>query len=410
MIASWLARAGLPWTIAWRYLRGRRSRLLHGTARSALAATGLGVAAMIVAMALMTGYREDLQRQLVGGNAAVVAYPLDLAADLELRPAALEALLALPGVERVSPVAYAQGTLASAAAPAGVEVTLRGVEAGEPQLGAARLPAAAGGEVAAIVLGEELAQRLGARPPEVLRLVVLGLAQGRPRFSFRSVRFAGTFHTGFSEFDRGWALLERRQVETLAGRGAAAGLYEFQLADPAAAPRLAARIGEILGPGFLVTDWQELNRELFTALRVQQWALFLVLGLIVVVSTFNVASTLMVLVRERLRDIGALAAIGLPPGDVRRIFLYCGGVLGLAGTFLGVALGWGIAWVLTTFRLIRFDPEVAAIYFISSVPFRVEPADVVAVVLFALAVNLAACVVPAWRAARVDPSAALRYE
>lgn len=404
------ARWTLPAAIAWRYLRGRRSGLLASTARSALAATALGVAAMVVAMALMTGYREDLQRQLVGGNAAVVAYPLDLAAGLALGEADLVRLRALPGVERVSAVAYAQGTLASEAAPAGVEVTLRGVEAGEPQLGGAVLPRSGRDELEAVVLGEELAARLRARPGEALRLVVLGLEEGRPRFRFQGVRFAGVFATGFSEFDRAWALAERRLVEELAGRGAASGLYEFQLADPAAAPEAAARIGAALGEEFLVTDWRELNRELFTALRVQQMALFLVLGLIVVVSTFNVASTLMVLVRERMRDLGALQALGLPPASIRRIFLACGAVLGLAGTLVGVAGGWGVSWVLNTFHVIRFDPEVAAIYFISSVPFRVEAADLAAVVVFALAVNLVACVVPAWRAAAVDPSAALRYE
>jgi lipoprotein-releasing system permease protein len=142
----------------------------------------------------------------------------------------------------------------------------------------------------------------------------------------------------------------------------------------------------------------------------QQIALFLVLGLIVLVSTFNVASTLVVLVRERMRDIGLLGALGLAPGSLRLIFLLYGGFLGGLGTLLGVAFGWGVSWVLTTFELIRFDSEVAAIYFIRSVPFRVEPEDLLAVVGFALLVTLLACLVPAWRAARIDPSSALRYE
>jgi len=160
----------------------------------------------------------------------------------------------------------------------------------------------------------------------------------------------------------------------------------------------------------MVTDWQELNRELFTALRMQQIALFFVLGLIVLVSNFNVASSLVVLVRERLREIGVLASLGLTPARLRRLFLWYGGALGLTGTTAGVGLGGLIAWVLTEFELIRFDPEVAAIYFICSVPFRVRPTEVAAVVLFTLAVTMAACWLPARRAARVRPAVALRHE
>jgi lipoprotein-releasing system permease protein len=194
------------------------------------------------------------------------------------------------------------------------------------------------------------------------------------------------------------------------GRDKAIDLLEFTLRNPAEAPRVAQAIDRLLGSDFVVTDWQQLNHELFAALRLQQVALFLVLGLIVLVSTFNVASTLVVLVRERMRDIGVLGALGLAPKRLRGVFLTYGGILGALGTLLGVALGWGASWVLTTFELIRFDPEVAAIYFIRSVPFRVEPRDLLAIVGFALAVTLLACWIPAWRAGRVDPSAALRYE
>ena len=211
-----------------------------------------------------------------------------------------------------------------------------------------------------------------------MRLVALGFADGRPRFRFQSLRVTGTFTSGYAEFDAGWLLAARPLVEGLTG-GEGTELYELTLARAGDATRVAEAAGKILGADWFVTDWRLLNRELFTALKVQQLALFLVLGLIVLVSTFNVGSTLVVLVRERMRDIGVLGALGLAPGGLRAIFLAYGAALGAAGTLLGVALGTGAAWVLTTFHLIRFDPEVAAIYFISSVPFRVEPGDLAAV-------------------------------
>lgn len=399
----------LPWLVAWRFLRGRGSRLLSGTARAALLATALGVTAMVVAMALMTGYSEDLQAKLIGDNAAVGVYPLTAQA-AELGPEARQALLGLAPVTAVRRVAYGQGLLAGADPSRAVEVTLRGEEPG----GSARArpeqlrPGPDG--VPGMVLGAELARRLGAEAGDSLRLTALGFEDGRPRFRYQSLRVTGTFSTGFSEFDSAWAVVDRRLVEELSGSGNGAALYELALADPGRAPAVAAAVEALLGPDYLVTDWRHLNRELFMALRLQKQALFVALGLIVLVSTFNVASTLVVLVRERMRDIGALGALGLAPRELRLIFLLYGGVLGAAGTLVGVVAGVGICWVLTTFELIRFSPEVAAIYFIESVPFRVEPGDLLAVVALALALTFGACLLPAWRASRVDPSYALRYE
>ncbi len=399
----------LSWVIAWRFLRGHRSSLLDGTARAALLATALGVTAMVIAMALMTGYREDLQGKLVRGNAAVIAYPVGTEGS-KLSPDRERKLRAIPGVERIGRVAYGQGSLASAASPSGIEVILRGVDPGGGQLTASAAQLREADGIPGAVLGEDLARKLKVRTGGVLRLVALGFQDGRPRFRYQSIRVSGTFSTGFAEFDRTWVLLERTRVERLMGGEAAVDLLEFTVTDPAQAPRIAEAANRVLEPDFVVTDWQQLNRELFTALKLQQAALFLVLGLIVLVSTFNVASTVVVLVRERMRDIGLLGALGLRPGRLRAIFLLYAAFLGGLGTLLGVALGCGTSWVLTRFELIRFDPDVAAIYFIRSVTFRVELGDVLAVVGFAFGVTLLAGFFPAWRAARVEPSAALRYE
>lgn len=395
--------------IAWRFLRGERSRLLDGTARAALLATALGVTAMVIAMALMTGYREDLQGKLVRGNAAVIAYPVGSEGG-ELPPEKLAALQRIPGVQKIGRVAYGQGSLVGPQQPQGLEVILRGVDPGGGQLTATAEQLRTEDGLPGAVLGGDLARRLGAKRGDVLRLVALGFGEGRPRFRYRSLRVTETFSTGFAEFDRSWVLLDRSVVEQLMGSETAVDLLEFTVADPSEAPRISEAATVILEPDFLVTDWRQLNKELFTALRLQQIALFVVLGLIVLVSTFNVASTLVVLVRERMRDIGLLGALGLPPVSLLLIFLLYGGFLGGLGTLLGVGFGWGVSWVLTEFELIRFDPEVAAIYFISSVPFRVEPNDLLWIVSFALLVTLLACLLPAWRAARVDPSSALRYE
>jgi lipoprotein-releasing system permease protein len=433
--SSQILTGPLSWVLAWRFLRGQRSRLLDGTARAALLATALGVTAMVIAMALMTGYREDLQAKLVRGNAAVVAYPVG-GADSRLTPKREAALRALPGVVRIGRVAYGQGSLSSDARPQGLEVVLRGVDPG----GAASFAAGVGSTTATVeaveavegtgaagasgaanlgtgadglpraLLGADLARRLEVGAGGVLRLVALGFAEGRPRFRYQSLRVAGTFASGFAEFDRSWVLLDRGLVETLLGGETAFDLLEFALEDPAKAPATAERISAVLHPDFVVTDWQQLNRELFTALRLQQYALFLVLGLIVLVSTFNVASTLVVLVRERMRDIGVLGAIGLTPRALRHAFLLYGAILGFFGTLLGLAFGTGVSWVLTTFKLIRFDAEVAAIYFIDSVPFRTEPTDLAAIAAFALLVNLLACWLPSRRAGRIEPADALRYE
>ncbi len=208
----------LLYALALRFLRGRGSRLLSSTAMAALAASTLGVTAMGVAMALMTGYRGDLQKKLVGANAAVLVYP---PAELDRRESArrlAEAIRRLPEVTRVDRVAYVQGVMATGRREA--EVTLRGAapDAGCCSATAAQLAADADG-IPGVVLGVDLAHDLGVAPGDRLRLVVVAMGERAPKFVYRTLRFAGTFSTGFSEFDREWAVAARETVAALAPDG-----------------------------------------------------------------------------------------------------------------------------------------------------------------------------------------------
>lgn len=373
---------------------------------------------MVIAMALMSGYREDLRRKLVRGNAAVIAYPL-LGNELDWDAEKQAALDGVEGIEAVRPVVYGQGSVVSESVGEGIEVTLRGIDTavgleglGQVSVEGDLLPEDSlyRDGVLGLVLGTDLAQRLAVEQGDVVRLMVLGFKDGRPRFQYRQSTILGAFATGFSEFDQSWLVTDRRELETMLGNEIGPGMLEIVVDDPDLADQVSQQAKQLLGGSYLVTSWRDLNRDLFTALEMQQIALFFVLGLIVVVSTFNVASSLVVLVRERMRDVGVLAALGLSPVELRSIFLLYGVGLGAFGSLCGVILGSTSAWVITEFELIRFDPEMAAIYFISSVPFRVEFVDVAAVVLFTLGVTVLACWVPAQRAARVLPARALRYE
>ncbi|MEM9291537.1 MAG: FtsX-like permease family protein [Acidobacteriota bacterium] len=403
--------SSLEWSLAWRTLRGRRrSRLLSGTAQVALLATALGVTALVIAMALMTGYRDELEQKLSGGDGAVLAIPLRAGGPADPQ-GDVEQISAVPGVVAVRQVVLGQGVLTSEADPQGLEVTVRGIDPGAGLLGASEEQLAADDEgLPGAVLGVELARHLGVEAGDPLRLAAVSFVDGRPQFRYLSIRVNDTFSSGLSEFDRAWLLLARAAAQDLFGTEGVSSMLEIIPQHRGEASALAEIIGEDLGDDYLVTDWLALNRGLFTALALQKKLLFLVLGLIVFVSTFNVASTLVVAVRERTREIGVLQALGLSRRRLVRVFLIYGGLLGSVGVAAGVIFGAGTAFLLDYFEVIRFDAEVAAIYFINAVRFKVQLVDLAAIVVFALAVNLIACLLPARRAARIDPSRALRYE
>jgi len=169
-------------------------------------------------------------------------------------------------------------------------------------------------------------------------------------------------------------------------------------------------IGRRTDHRYAVSDWRDINHMLFSMLRLQQIALFIIIGLIVFVSTFNIVSTLIMTVHEKRKEIGILASMGAEKRLVRRIFLWYGTMVGFVGTATGVVLGVLVCWLITKYQLVSFGPEIAEVYFVSSIPFITRLRDLVVIAGFSLIVSFLATILPSARAARLNPVEALRHE
>jgi lipoprotein-releasing system permease protein len=386
-----------------------------------IAGIALGVAALVVAMGLLSGYRTEIREKLIGANAEVVVFPM--IAGGERDTAALAARLEkVSRVRATAPVIYQTGVASSAATPDGADAVLKGIDpAAERRVSqidlylpdAARAVAPGTGDVLpSAAIGSELARRLDVKEGDPLILAVPDNSFDGRRFAPRTGRFrvGRVFHTSFAEYDAEWVFLDREELRRLTRMEGAANVIEVKLDALRDTEEAAREIGAAAGNGYSVSDWRSMNGGLFAALTIQQTTLFLVIGLIVAVSTFNVVATLVMTVQEKKRDIGVLTTLGAEPGFFSRVFLWLGALLGGTGVVAGVLFGVAICWAATRFRLLSFPPGVAEIYFISFIPFRVRPLDLAAIVGFSGLAILAASWVPARRASRLDVAEALRYE
>jgi len=407
--------------VALAYLRARSSRLVSSVSLLSTAGIGLGVAALVVAMGLLSGYQREIRENLIGANAEVVLFPLSTAA--EANPSVAERRVAsVRRVRATAPVIYQSGLASSAATPDGTDVVLKGIEPSSERRVSkldAYLPDAEriftrGSEASppGVAIGVELARLLDVREGEAVVLSVPDNTPGSSSLVARSAPFrvARIFRTNFYESDSGLVFVDREVLRKLARMEGKANVIEIKLDTIRDTEGAAREITKAAGKEFSVTDWRSLNTGLFSALRIQQTTLFFVIGLIVAVSTFNIVATLVMTVKEKKRDIGVLTALGAEASFFSRVFLLLGGLLGGAGVLAGVAFGALVCWVMTAFRLLRFPPGVAEIYFVSYIPFLVRPLDLGAIVGFSALVILLASWLPARRAGRVDIAEALRYE
>jgi lipoprotein-releasing system permease protein len=405
----------LPWEIAWRYLKRPTDALVSAVGFVSIFGLVIGVMALVISMALMTGYRSDLQRKLLAGNAEVFVY--SVGGPIADTSRVLQIVRTTPGVDEAAPVLFQHALVTTERNTTGTEVMVKGIEPSRSRTSPllAKVVGDRGrfdtdeGE-SGVAVGKYLATRLGVKPGMSISITVPTENSGS--FMPRSASFVVTnvFDTGFYEYDARWLFIDLRDAERLFDMAGSANLVEVKLKPGAALEAVTQGIEVRTDHHYAVSDWRDMNRQLFSMLKIQQLVLFIVIGLIVFVSTFNIVSTLIMTVHEKRKEIGILTSMGADRRMIRRIFLWYGSMVGFAGTATGVLLGVVICWVITRFRIVSFPPDIAEVYFVSSIPFVTRAIDLVVISAFSIIVSFLATIIPSMRAARLNPIEALRHE
>jgi lipoprotein-releasing system permease protein len=414
------------WQIGWRYVRagraGRRNGFISFISATSMVGIALGVAALIVVLSVMNGFQKEVRDRM-----------LSVIAHIELRERGGNALpdwKALAGRARAAAPEQVRGAAPFVAAQVLVArgdemrgALVRGIvpaeEAAVTPLGAQLQGGAFARLVPGewqIVLGIELARQLGARTGDKVTVMApsgqVTPAGVVPRL--KQFTLAGTFDSGHYEYDSAYALVHLDDAARLLRTDGATGV-QLKLADLHAARDVAARIARALPDDVGVSDWTRTNRNWFDAVQLEKRLMFIILTLIVAVAAFNLVSTLVMTVTDKRADIAILRTLGASPHSVMGIFVVQGALAGIVGTIGGVALGLLIALNIDTIvpaleRLLSTSFLPSSIYVISRMPSQPLASDIVPIVLISLALAFVATLYPSWRASRVNPAEALRYE
>jgi lipoprotein-releasing system permease protein len=401
--------------IALRYLLARRQH--SSISRVSLFSTigvAVGVVALVVALALMTGLQGELRNRILGSTAHVYVWKTGSLGNYESEVANLRSV---PGVSGAGPAIIGKAIVSSDRADAfitlkGVDPVLEGhvtdIERTLKQGSLAGLTEQGEDDRPGILLGYDLTQQLGAKVGDEITLITPGGSLSPmgliPRN--RRVRVVGIFQLGLYEYDSGYGFVSLAFASKLFSKEAP-DLIQLRVDDIWAAADIAKSIPARLGPEYVTEDWSELNRSLFSALWLEKMAISITIGLIVMVGALNIISSLILLVRQKSRDIAILKTMGTSSLRVMAIFMMQGLVIGVIGTTVGGLVGLGLCWVLDTYELIQIPMDV---YQVSHVPFIVQPRDFLVVVTATITICFLATIYPSRQASRLDPVQALRFE
>jgi lipoprotein-releasing system permease protein len=421
VVTNWPSRLHLR--IALRYLRGRRwSRLVSLITVIAVGGVTVGVGALVLVLGVMNGLQGDLREKILVANPHVRVLTYGEGLRLDDWSRVLGRVRRTPGVTAAAPFVltqamiyktrdYTEGVIVLGVDP---DTGTRAVTTLAPHFTKGDLtfrttrPDVEGG----VALGARLAGKLSALPGDVITLVSAAGAKFNPGLGafvpqFHRYEVTGVFDTGMYEYDNGYVTMSRSAAQRFAGLDSAVTGVEVRLADPWAAPAVAAQLESDLGYPYRATDWQTQNQSLFRALKLEKLGMSFIVFLICVVAAFNVIGTLTMVVRDKTREIGILLAMGMARPAIRRIFLAQGVLIGLVGTVLGTVLGLLLGATVNRGHLVPID---ASVYFIDHLPIYTAPRDAVAVIVASLAIATLAPLYPSLQASRLDPVQAIRYE
>lgn len=403
--------------VALRYLLARRKQaFISLISLISTLGVGVGVMALVIALALMTGLQGEIRDRIVGSAAHVYVWKIGEGGLTDYR-AEVARLAAQPHVVGAAPAILGKALVSTDKGEAFVD--LKGVDprlepevtdiARAMQRGSLEALEAAGDDGPdGIVIGRDLASQLGASVGDTVTLLTphgsLSPMGMMPRT--RRLRVVGVFSLGLFQFDSAYGFVSLPVARRLLDRPNV-DFVQLRVDDIYAAPAISERLAAALGPGYLTQDWADMNQSLFSALWIEKVAIGITIGLIVAVAALNIIASLILLVMEKSRDIAILKTMGASSPSIMRIFMLQGLVIGLVGTGVGATLGYATCWVLDRYRLIRVPMDV---YQVSYVPFTIEPLDFALVVAGAVAVCFVATLYPSRQASALDPAQALRYQ
>jgi lipoprotein-releasing system permease protein len=410
--------------IGLRYLKAKRKQTFISIITIiSIAGVMVGVMTLIVVLAVMSGFEKTLKEKILGTQAHLVVLRVSQEG-MDHYEEVLKKVQEIKDVVSAAPFIFNQVMLSSESNVSGV--VIKGIDPDRVgkvtelahNMKAGRLQDLRGeSNSPGIILGVELAKHLGVTLNDAIQVISplgtmtpMGMMPKMKRF-----RVVGIFYSGMYEYDNTMAYVSLESAQKFFGMGARVTGIEIKTNDIYKVKEIGKEIRQKLGFPFWTKDWMEMNRNLFSALKLEKIAMFIILVLIVLVAAFNIISTLIMVVMEKHKDIAILKSMGAPSKGILKIFIIEGGVIGVVGTIFGTILGLGAAFNLekiTGFveNLFGFKILASDVYYIDKLPSQVNPMDVVTIVITAILISLLATLYPSWRASKLDPAEALRYE